>query len=190
MRHEGLGPGADGDAHVERLLGLVDQPHPREVGAEQLARALDDQLQRRVDVGLGGLDLHADLDERLVGGGPARLHLDLLDEQREMRGEHGHQRPRLAGPDAAAAQVGDERAADRRRRGSRTGSTRWRSERAGAARARPPASSARAPPPAPSLMPCVAITVDARRRAARPRRSSRARNTVRAASSADAVSAT
>ena len=29
-----------------------------------------------------------------------------------MGGEHGHQRPRRAGPDAAAAQVGDERAAD------------------------------------------------------------------------------
>ena len=109
--HERLGRGAHGDAHVERPRRFVDQPHPGQVGAEQLARPLDDHVQRGVDVGLGGLDLHADLDERLVGRGPPRLPLDLLDEQREMRREHRHQRARVAGQHAAA-QVGHQRAAD------------------------------------------------------------------------------
>ena len=91
---------------------LVDEPHPGQVGAEQLAGALDDQVQRGVDVGLGGLDLHPDLDQRLVGRRAPRLHLDLLDQQRQMLGEHRHQRAGVAGADAAA-QVGHERAADR-----------------------------------------------------------------------------
>ena len=49
-----------------------------------------------------------DLDERLVGRGAARL---LLDQQREVLGEHRHQRAGVAGAHAAA-QVGDQRAAD------------------------------------------------------------------------------
>ena len=108
--HERFGARPDRDPHLQRVA--VDEPHPREVGAEQLARTLDDQVQRGVDVGLGGLDLHADLDQRLVGGGPPCLHLDLLGQQREVLGEHRHQRAGVAGADAAA-QVRDQRAAHR-----------------------------------------------------------------------------
>ena len=110
--HERIGRGADGDPHVEGLPGVVDEPHPREVGAQQFARPGDDHLERLLDVGLCGLDLHPDLHERLVRRGPPCLHLGLLDQQREVLGEDRHQRPRVARAHATATQVGDQRAPD------------------------------------------------------------------------------
>jgi hypothetical protein len=109
--HEGLRRRADGDLHLERPGLLVHQAEPREVRAEQVAGAADDEAEGLVDVLLGGLDLHADVQERLVVVRAPRLGLRALDEQREVRREDRHEQAPVARA-RRSAQGRDERAAD------------------------------------------------------------------------------
>ena len=145
------------------VSSLTSPIHARSVPSSSRARRTI-SCSACADVGLRGLDLHPDLDQRLVGRRAPRLHLDLLDQQRQVGGEHRHQRPRVARPHAAAAQVGDERAADGAGRVEHRLDAVHRARRASPRRARPPATRGASSRPARSLMPCVAITATSARR--------------------------
>ena len=114
--HERLGARADRDAHVERRSDSLTSPiHARSVPSNSRARSTI-SCSVGVDVGLGGLDLHADLDERLVGRrsaapAPRPSRPAARGARRTPASARGRRR---AG--RRRAQVGDERAAHRRRR--------------------------------------------------------------------------